>query len=278
MDWGVPPKVLTSMDWGVPPTVVTSVVWSPGTISAYVDWGPPPTIKASLEWGDPPQISVNWGAVPTISCVVAVECPGGSGGSTSAMRRGLTLDDNFVDDFSTEDFDIEVGDLGIPSEIRVVAPKFPDIKINHDIPDFIELKSDIPSKIVVYQADVMPKEIRVVADSIPDSIAINASSVPNSIAIDASSVPGVISLVAPDLPSVIKLDGSGIPDLIRVTGVPESIEVRMPSEIVARLEVPENLEVPLVYRGDPVPIKFDSSVISENGEQMCFALVPCGKK
>ena len=241
-----------------------------------IDWGYIPTIKASVEWGSAPEIRVNWGSVPTISCVVAVECP--SGNSTTGLRRGLTLDDNFVDDFNTDDFEIEIGDLGIPSEIKVVAPNFPDIRVSHDIPSFIEIKSDIPSRITIYQADVMPKEIHVVAESLPRSIKVDSSSVPTSIAINADSIPGFITLVAPDLPSVIAVDGSSIPDTIRVSGIPDFIEVKMPSEIVARLEVPENLEVPLVYRGDPVPIRFDASVISDGEEQMCFALVPCGKK
>ncbi len=190
----------------------------------------------------------------------------------------MTLDDNFVDDFNTEDFDIEISDLGIPSEIKVVVPKFPDVQIKHDIPEVINVTSDVPSRITVYQSDIIPKEINVVADEVPKTIGVDASSIPASIMIDASSVPHVISVVAPELPSVIKIDGSEIPDVIKVVGIPDSIEVKMPNEIVARLEVPENLEVPLVYRGDPVPIKFDSSVISDDGEQMCFALVPCNKK
>jgi len=243
-----------------------------------VDWGGMPKISASIEWGPPPEVNINWGTPPTISCVVSVECPTSSGGTGPNFRRGMTLDENFVDDFSTEDFDIEVGDLGIPSEIRVVAPKFPDIQVRHDIPSFLEVKSDIPSRILVYQADAIPKEIRVVADSLPDAITVDASSVPKSILLDAGAVPGFISVIAPDMPSVIKVDGSGIPDFIKVFGIPESIEVKMPSEIVARLEVPENLEIPLVYRGDPIPVKFEASVISEDGEQMCFALVPCNKK
>jgi hypothetical protein len=241
-----------------------------------VEWGGAPTITASMEWGEPPQVSIAWGTPPTISCVVAIECPTGS--TSAQMRRNMTLDDNFVDDFNTEDFDIEISDLGIPSEIKVVVPKFPDVQIKHDIPEVINVTSDVPSRITVYQSDIIPKEINVVADEVPKTIGVDASSIPASIMIDASSVPHVISVVAPELPSVIKIDGSEIPDVIKVVGIPDSIEVKMPNEIVARLEVPENLEVPLVYRGDPVPIKFDSSVISDDGEQMCFALVPCNKK
>ena len=273
--WGDPPTIYASVNWGDVPEIKASVVWS-SMDPISVQWGDIPAIKASIEWGEPPPVSVVWGTPPTISCVVAVECP--TGGGTTQMRRNMTLDDNFVDDFNTEDFDIEISDLGIPSEIKVVVPKFPDIQVRHDIQDFINVTSDVPSRIVLYQSDLIPKQINVIADDVPRTIGIDASSLPTAIAIDASSIPQVISLVAPQLPSVIRLDGSEIPDVIKVVGIPESIEVRMPSEIVARLELPENLEVPLVYRGDPVPIKFDSSVISDDGEQMCFALVPCNKK
>ena len=113
---------------------------------------------------------------------------------------------------------------------------------------------------------------------IPSVIALDSSSVPNSIRIDATSVPGFISLIPVNIPSTIRLDGSEIPEFIRVVGIPESIEVKMPSEIVARLEVPENLEIPLVYKGGPVPIQFDTSNLLGGDEQACFALVPCNKK
>jgi hypothetical protein len=77
---------------------------------------------------------------------------------------------------------------------------------------------------------------------------------------------------------VIRVDGSEIPDVIKVVGIPDVIEVKMPSEIVAKLEVPENLEIPLVYKGGPVPIQFDTSNLLEGEERACFALVPCNKK
>jgi hypothetical protein len=191
----------------------------------------------------------------------------------------MTLDDNFVDDFNTQDFDIEINDLGIPSEIKVVVPKFPEIKIKHDIPEFIDIKSDLPNKIVIYQADLLPKEIKIVNEAVlPNEIKINAKEIPNAIKLDASSIPGSISLVGIEIPSVIRVDGSEIPDTIKVVGIPESIEVKMPSEIVAKLEVPENLEIPLVYKGGPVPIQFDTSNLLGGDDQACFALVPCNKK
>jgi len=184
-----------------------------------------------------------------------------------------------VDEFNTEDFEVEINDLGIPSEIKVVVPKFPDIRIKHDIPEFINIKSDLPNKIVLYQADVLPKEIKIINEAlIPNNIKIDASDLPNSIKIDSSSIPGSIKLEAPNIPSVIRVDGSEIPDTIKVVGIPDSIEVKMPSEIVARLQVPENLEIPLVYKGGPVPIQFDTSNLLGGDDQACFALVPCNKK
>ena len=208
---------------------------------------------------------------------MTVECPSGSPGG--GYLRKATLDENFVDEFNTDDFEVEINDLGIPSEIKVVVPKFPDIRIKHDIPEFINIKSDLPNKIVLYQADVLPKEIKIVNEAlVPNSIKIDATDLPNSIKIDSSSIPGSIRLEAPNLPSVIRIDGSEIPDTIKVVGIPDSIEVRMPSEIVARLQVPENLEIPLVYKGGPVPIQFDTSNLLGGDDQACFALVPCNKK
>jgi hypothetical protein len=189
------------------------------------------------------------------------------------------LDENFVDDFNNDDFDIEINDLGIPSEIKVIAPKIPDIKVNHDIPEFINVNSDIPQRIVLYQADPIPKEIKIVSDSvIPSIVKVDASGVPKSITIDSSSIPGFISLVAVDIPERIVVDGSSIPEFIKVVGIPESIDVKMPSEIVAKLQMPEDLEIPLVYRGGPVPVQFDNSNLLGGDDQACFALVPCNKK
>ena len=210
--------------------------------------------------------------MPTLSCTVTVEC----GSSGTPFRK---LDDGFVDDFGNEDFDIEINDIGIPSEIKVAVPKFPDIKVEHNIPEFININSDIPQRIVLYQADPIPKEIKIINESVmPSVIKIDSSGLRESIKIDASSIPGHIKLIPLNIPESIRLDGSEIPDTIKVVGMPDSIEVRMPSEIVAKLQVPENLEIPLVYRGGPVPIQFDNSNLSGMDDQTCFALVPCNKK
>jgi hypothetical protein len=278
VNWGNVPSVTGSFTWGNTPSVTGSFYWgNTPSVTGSFTWGNTPSVTGSFTWGDPPKVSIEWGSVPTLSCVVTVECAKSSG--STPFRRGATLDENFVDDFNTENFDIEISDLGIPSEIKVVVPKFPDIKISHDIPQFIDIKSDIPNKIVLYQADLIPKEIKIVNESvIPNVISVDASGIPTSMKIDATSIPGFISLIPIDVPSVIKLDGSEIPESIKVVGIPDSIEVKMPSEIVARLQVPENLEIPLVYKGGPVPIQFDTSNLLGGDDQACFALVPCNKK
>jgi hypothetical protein len=126
----------------------------------------------------------------------------------------------------------------------------------------------------------LPRQIDIVAESIPRQIELVARDVPDAIKLDASSVPDVIRVAATkDFPSVLTVDGSGIPEFIQVRGIPDSIDVNIPAEIVARLEMPENLEIPLVYKGGPVPIQFDTSnLLGDNEEQPCFALVPCNPK
>ena len=128
----------------------------------------------------------------------------------------------------------------------------------HDLPEKILIESSIPSVIRL-------------ESEIPDKILIEG--IPDTIKIDASGIPDVLTLEIPDnFPSIIKLDASGIPEFIELRG-------DIPSEITAKLQVPENLEVPLVYKGGPIPIKFDTTnlVGEDGGDLPCFALVPCKK-
>jgi hypothetical protein len=274
IEFGPAPN-LSKIQFGPAPTF-SEIQFGPAPqVTGTFIWSDPPAARGSFTWGTPPQVSINWGTPPTLSCTVTVSCDSSQGGAGFARK---TLGDDFVDDFNTQDFDIEISDLGIPSEIKVVAPKFPDIRVKHDIPEFINVVSDVPDKIVIYQADVLPGEIKIVSEDVPKSIFLDAREVPKSIKIDAGDVPRTIRLLNVDVPSVIRVDGSEIPDVIKVVGIPDVIEVKMPSEIVAKLEVPENLEIPLVYKGGPVPIQFDTSNLLEGEERACFALVPCNKK
>jgi hypothetical protein len=275
-NWGTPPEVTGSFNWSSPPTVTGSFDWgSPPTVTGSFDWGSPPTVTGTIDWSSPPAISVDWGSPPVIE--VSISCPG-STPFASTSNRLEALSDDFVDDFDQNNLhmQIESSDLGIPSEIKIIAPEFPEIKINHNIPETISVNSKVPDRIEVYQNGpiVHAHEIKI-SESIPNSIELKGNEIPKTIILDSSNLPNFIDVRVPDFPS-IKIDASNIPD-IKVVGIPDSIEVKMPTEITARLEIPENLEIPLVYKGGPVPIQFDSSVLS-NGDGPCFTLVPCDPK
>ena len=126
----------------------------------------------------------------------------------------------------------------------------------------------------------IPEEIRLIGE-LPSTISIDATGLPTSIKFDSTDLPSVIRLEVPtDFPTKITIDASAIPTEIKVVGIPDAIELKgnIPSEI--NIKIPENLEVPLVYKGDPIRIQMDlKGLTGENGEDLpCFALVPCSRK
>jgi len=197
-----------------------------------------------------------------------------------SLAAANSLNDNFLDAFNDDIIKTESLDLGIPSEIKVMMPDMPDLHIRHDIPSFINLiVPHIPDINIRLPDEGIPREIRIVNDTyIPKTIAIIADNIPQSIKLESDNIPSIIHLIIPDnFPKSISIDASGIPDKIQVVGIPESIELKghIPSEIT--IKAPENLEIPLVYKGGPIPIQFNmDNLIGANGEDMpCFAIVPC---
>ena len=253
-----------------------------------VDWNldeygeaPRPLIDWNL--ADKPDISVSWGPTPTVSCVITVVCPTSS---PPAMR----MNEEFEDGFDNVMPEITSEDIGIPSEIKIIAPiSLPHVQIMHNLPTEIKLTlPEIPELKIANYGPIriqgpdrpLPDEIKITSDvSLPNIIQVMADNLPKSIKLDASDIPQAIRLEVPDkFPSTIIIDASGIPATIQVTGIPSSIELihNLPTQIP--LTVPENLEVPLVYRGSPIPIQLTmDNITGENGEN-CFALVPCGRK
>jgi hypothetical protein len=164
---------------------------------------------------------------------------------------------------------------GIPSEIKIVAPNIPDVKLIHDLPSTIRLEvPEIPKEIFL-RSD-LPKEISlVIADNFPRTIELVADNVPRSILLDASEIPPYIQIGVPvDFPKEIKLDASEIPKEIKVVGIPNYIELIGPSEI--KLVVPE---VEMVYKGAGIPIdvkiELDVSKLVDTEGKNCVAIVPC---
>lgn len=239
-------------------------------------------IPSKIKFDKAPKVSVNWGKPPKIS--VVIKCPNNSGGSgslreeLSAMNEGglPLLDDS--DLFGNLEY--KTSDLGIPDEIIIVPPTFPDVKFTHDLPKSIPLIAPtIPDIKIIGPAVPLPTEIRIIDPGIPSRIEIK-SNIPSCIKIDASDLPKVVRLEVPEELPKILLDATGIPDHIQVKGIPDSIVVKgFPSEIITRVVLPESVEVPLVYKGGPIPVQFDLKAFGDDdGDYPCFALRPCKPK
>jgi hypothetical protein len=178
---------------------------------------------------------------------------------------------------------VEIGApaLGIPSEIRVVAPDLPRvIKVEHNLPNKIEVVNvDIPSKIEIEMRTAIPETIRLIPDDIPTRIMLMATDVPKTIDLVPRGLPESIKLEVPnDL--IMKLDVSDLPTTIKVTGVPDTITLihNLPDEIFLRK--PNDLTIPVVQTSPfDVNVKVDFTLAQLVGEkqegQQCVMIVPC---
>ncbi len=263
------------------PTTISVTSDLPDTIEITIGGGDLPS-SIEVDWGSPPGISVDWGSPPPCSCTITVSCPTGGTSATSsafaaqrARAMGSSIPDDFYDPFT--DVEITSQDLGIPSEIRIIAPHIPDINIVHNLPEKIELIApSIPKEIKLVSEIAIPSEILIKTETeIPTKIEL-VSDLPESLKLDASDLPEFIKLKL-DLPENLPEFKINMPSEIQVVGLPDVIEIKgMPSEIT--IKPPENYEIPLVYKGGPIPVEFDFKTPSGNAEDMpCFTLVPCNK-
>jgi len=223
-----------------------------------------------------PILVVDWGGVsgdpPVLSCVVTVVCP-------SATPFRARADEEFQDSF--EPVSLELNDLGIPSEIKILPPEIPDIRVLHDIPMEIKLVQAEFKDIHIIGPEIpIPTEIRVVNDSLPELIRIDATDLPKSIVLDASAVPDAIRLEIPDnFPSSIKLDVGDLPKEIVVVGMPSVVTVISDFPKSIPLVLPENAQIELVYKGGPIPLQLQKTLGGDDGEEpFCFTMVPCPRK
>jgi len=240
------------------------------------------TIPSIISFANPPSISVYWGKAPTLSCIVTIQCPSTVGMAALNSKMGLFSED-LDRDFTFEDeLDANVNvmyeNVGIPSEIKIVAPNIPDVKFVHDLPSTIRLEvPEIPKEI--FLRSELPKEISLVAAAnFPKTIELIADNVPRSILLDASEIPPYIHIGVPvDFPKEIKLDASDIPKEIKVVGIPNYIELIGPSEI--KLVVPE---IEMVYKGASIPvdvkIELDVSKLTNSDGKNCVQILPCSNQ
>ena len=252
----------------LPPTITVTFKGAP-SIPDVISFGPAPSLQ--VHWDTPPALSCN--------CTLNVACP-----TTTATTgyMGMTYDEYFEDSFETSAQVVpQASELGIPSQITILPPDLPDIQVVHDLPRTIELKVPlIPDIRIIGPERELPKEIRIVADNIPTSIPLTLDAkIPEVIHLDASTVPNVIWLQpVSNFPTTIFVDGSNIPAKIQVVGMPDSIELKHNLPEFIDLRVPENLEIPLVYKGGPVPLTFTPANMTGSDEDApCFMMVPCRK-
>lgn len=141
----------------------------------------------------------------------------------------------------------------LPSEIKLVVPKIPDIKVMNTLPKEINIIGKIPDQIKLV-GPTIPSEITIRGD-IPKSIEITHN-LPEKIVVDASDIPRKI-MVEPvaDFPSVIRFEVVGMPQTLQVTGIPKTIEIIENIPRTIQLVMPENPEVIMKWNGVPVEMK-----------------------
>ncbi len=289
-----------------------------------------PPIPSEITFPDAPEIPQNILVVDNLPSVIQVEsnipsvikveatveliCKEDSKRQYAARGEYAETDDNFMDQFNTEDeFVMDTTNFGLPSEIHIIAPRMPNIKVIHDLPVEIYLRSpDLPSEIhipelegksipseidlkgakdipheillvsstpipntIYLQGMNLPEEIPLVIKGLPESLQVTG--IPDFIRVDASGIPKQIELkLVGDIPSYIFLDASRIPKEIQVTGMPSSIDVNV---IVPELP-PMKFEkdtIELVYKGGPLPIAFDMDRFVGKTDQDLpkFHIIPC---
>ena len=263
---GPTPAIPNTIKFSNNPNIPATITFGPVTLGP-VGFGP---VSFPL---------VQFGTPPTVSCVVTVQCP--TAPSTTPKFSAPTDFFNSESIYSPfENVEIQSQDIGIPSEIIIKVPEIPDVKIIHDIPTMIRIeKIKIPDIKILGPETPIPTEIKINAAGVPSTIELISSNLPSTIRFDTSGLPSSIKLEMPSFMPSIKIDASGIPDKIQVVGIPSSIElVGAPSEI--KLVLPEKPEIEMVYRGAPIDVKINldfTKLTGENGDQPCFALVPCNK-
>ncbi len=196
-----------------------------------------------ISFDNPPTVSVDWGTIPTLSCVVTVAC---------SQTQGLMLGEN-EGVGSGNEVPITVGDLGIPSKIEIVFPKVPPIRLEHDIPSELFLR--VPDEIrLIGPKNPIPSEI-FINENLPRSIEI-IHSLPDRLMIDASNMPTRILVEpAPNFPSILRLEVFGMPQVLQVVGIPQTISIIESIPRTIQLVMPENPVVRMEWNGGPLELK-----------------------
>ena len=295
ISWAETP-VIPDVSWATTP-VIPDVSWAPTPTIPDVGWAPTPSIS-DVQFADAPVVSVEWGTPPDCSCTVVIECPATSiaaGMNAKRNSASAAFDEdwsNLVDSWEDNDEDnlkmqMDLNNIGIPSEIKVIAPeRMPDVKVFHDIPDVISVEFPKIPTVINVEHDI-PHKIELI-DKLPEFIKLE---VPGPIKIDASDLPALVLELSDNFPSVFKLEAIGIPDKIQVEGIPDTIavlhdipdviELILPGDPKVSLVMPDNPKIEMVYEGAPIEMKVklgvDTALGGDDDDNPCVMIVPCNK-
>lgn len=284
----IPPIII--IDPPIPPTIIID----PPIPPTIVIVPPQSSIVLALDASDLPRLEVDWGMPPNMEVALTMS-------KQVKTPQLFSADPSIVNEFGTEFADlfeasetmkIEYEPVGIPSEIRIIAP---------DLPNNIMLDSSgLIDKIKIDSSEVNIPDIKIYG---PDS------PIPTSIKLDGSSLPETFDLVYRGDAIPVKVDSeivvkveSTLPEKIVVeipNPIPEKIivESNLPDKIILEgpksipIEIPENIGIPLlfpekmpemevVYRGAPIEVKITMDQIMSSNENggSCVMIVPCPTK
>lgn len=257
----------------VNPPDFSPIGFGPAPVIAPIAFGPPPIISpidinitVTIDGGGipscismcsmPSMIAVDWGTPPTLNVAFVHQL--GAQKSKRYSQEDLDMMKELGDDYrdffpDVEAFEVEYNSIGIPSEIKIVPPEFPQIKIQHDLPQEIRVVQgtdlDLNGTIRILPPDFsIPTEIQVVS-TLPKSISL-VSDIPSVIKVEHDIPNKIVIESITEIPDKIIVEHD-IPDQIKVVGCPDTIELVFPQESI-KLTIDKDLEVPMVYRGAPI--------------------------
>lgn len=266
------PSVIIGPD--IPPTIVIDPPIPPTIIII-------PPSSLALDMSTP--MSIDWTSMPKMDLNVVL--PKRAKINPMAQMGIDEFGDEFADlfDIPTE---VEYEEVGIPEEIKIIAPQMPKIEFDMStLPRSIKLEADdvhIPTDIQIHGPESpipteiflrseVPTEIRLVSDSvIPEKIEV-------LIPEEFRNIPEKIVVEMPN-PIPDRITVEGIPDSLKVTGIPDHIEIKGFPDFIP-LKLPDDPFIEMRYKGDPIKVQIDLQPLMTptEGEKKgpCVMLVPC---
>jgi hypothetical protein len=279
----IPPIILVEPP--IPPTIIIDPPIPPTIIIIAQS-----SIAIALDASDLPRLEVDWGMPPNMEVALTMA-------RQVKTPQRFSADPAIVKEFGSEFADlfeasgtmqVEYEPVGLPSEIRIIAPEMPKIMVDtSNMIDRIKIDSSevkIPD-IKIYGPDTpIPTSIRLDGSELPEEFDLVYRGGPIPVKVETeltlkveSTLPERIILEIPrPIPERIILE-SNLPDKIILEG-PKSIPIELPEGFGIPLLFPEKMpEMEVVYRGAPIEVKITmDQIMDKNADgQNCVMITPC---